>query len=81
MDLRGAKWRKSSRSGNVGACVEVAVVPRRGAGTGAGGVGTGAGGVGAGAVEGCAAVRDSKNPDGGVILVPLVAIRTLLHQL
>ncbi|GAA4414222.1 DUF397 domain-containing protein [Actinokineospora soli] len=28
-----------------------------------------------------AAVRDSKNPGGGVLLVPLVAIRTLLHRL
>ena len=65
MDLREAKWRKSSRSGNVGACVEVAVLPGRGDGTGAG----------------AAALRDSKNPDGGVLLVPLVAIRTLLTRL
>ncbi|MGW5050469.1 DUF397 domain-containing protein [Actinokineospora sp. NPDC004072] len=28
-----------------------------------------------------AALRDSKNPDGGVLVVPLVAIRTLLRQL
>lgn len=57
MDLRDAKWRKSTRSGNVGACVEVALSVDE------------------------AAVRDSKNPGGGVLVVPLVAIRTLLHRL
>lgn len=57
MDLRGATWRKSSRSGNVGACVEVAAPP-------------GTGGLGA--------VRDSKNPEGGVIVVPLASIRALV---
>ncbi|TCB95538.1 DUF397 domain-containing protein [Micromonospora zingiberis] len=40
----GAGWRKSSHSGDEGACVEMAVVP------------------------GTVAVRDSKDPDGPLLL-------------
>ncbi|MEV6813318.1 DUF397 domain-containing protein [Micromonospora sp. NPDC051296] len=42
-------WRKSSHSGDEGACVEVAVVP------------------------GTVAVRDSKDPDGPLLLFPPAA--------
>ncbi|SCL20257.1 DUF397 domain-containing protein [Micromonospora inyonensis] len=44
--LATARWRKSSHSGDEGACVEMAVVP------------------------GTVAVRDSKDPDGPVLLFP-----------
>ena len=53
MDLTGAAWRKSSfSSGNGGACVEVAVVPR-------------ASGDGGGRVV---ALRDSKDPAGPALI-------------
>ncbi|GLY21097.1 DUF397 domain-containing protein [Micromonospora sp. NBRC 101691] len=42
--LATARWRKSSHSGDEGACVEMAVVPRT------------------------VAIRDSKDPDGPVLL-------------
>lgn len=45
-NLRGAQWRKSTRSGNQGNCVEVA-----------------------GNLPGIVAVRDSKNPDGGALVL------------
>jgi hypothetical protein len=44
-DLTGAKWRKSTRSGSSGECVEVADN-----------------------LPGIAAVRDTKNPDGGTLV-------------
>ena len=45
-DLAGAEWRKSTRSGQSGNCVEVADN-----------------------LTGIVGVRDSKNPDGGVLTV------------
>lgn len=62
--LRGAVWKKSSRSGgNGGQCVELAVTDEH------------------------AGVRDSKNPDGGVLIFPraklnefLGALRGTLHR-
>lgn len=42
--LATAEWRKSSHSGDEGACVEMAVIPRT------------------------VAIRDSKDPDGPVLL-------------
>lgn len=57
MDLRNAKWRKSSYTGsNGGNCVELADA--------------------AGAV----AVRDSKDPDGPVLLLTRAALRTAVHS-
>ncbi|GAA0582642.1 DUF397 domain-containing protein [Actinomadura livida] len=57
MDLRNAKWRKSSYTGsNGGNCVELADA--------------------AGAV----AVRDSKDPDGPVLLLTRTALRTAVQS-
>jgi hypothetical protein len=59
MDLRNAKWRKSSYTGsNGGNCVELADA------------------AGAGVV----AVRDSKDPDGPVLLLTRAALRTAVHS-
>ncbi|GGM66036.1 DUF397 domain-containing protein [Thermopolyspora flexuosa] len=46
MDLSKARWRKSSRSNDVGACVEVATN-----------------------LPGIVAIRDSKDPDGPVLVL------------
>ncbi|QFG22804.1 DUF397 domain-containing protein [Actinomadura sp. WMMB 499] len=52
MDLRNAKWRKSTYTGsNGGNCVELAGLP------------------------GTVAVRDSKDPDGPVLLLSRTALR------
>ncbi|TDD27782.1 DUF397 domain-containing protein [Actinomadura sp. KC06] len=57
MDLRSAKWRKSTYTGsNGGNCVELADA--------------------AGAV----AVRDSKDPDGPVLLLTRAALRTAVQS-
>ncbi|MEU5995636.1 DUF397 domain-containing protein [Spirillospora sp. NPDC047418] len=59
MDLRNARWRKSSYTGsNGGNCVELADV------------------AGAAVV----AVRDSKDPDGPVLLLTRAALRTAVHS-
>jgi hypothetical protein len=72
MDLTGAVWRKSSRSGdNGGYCVEVAAVWRkssRSADNGGNCV----------ELSGCAcgiAVRDSKDPAGPALAFPVAAWR------
>lgn len=49
-------WRKSSYSGNEGACVELAHTATSGA------------------------VRDSKNPDGGRLVVPLADLITTVKS-
>jgi Domain of unknown function (DUF397) len=49
-------WRKSSFSGDNGACVELAAVP-----------------------EGTVAVRDSKNPDGAMLIFTRAEMRAWLH--
>lgn len=54
-DLSRAAWRKSSRSGSSGNCVEVA-----------------------GNLPGAVAVRDSKDPDGPVLLFPAAGWRSFL---
>ncbi|MEV3924814.1 DUF397 domain-containing protein [Actinomadura coerulea] len=57
MDLRDARWRKSSYSGsNGGDCVELAE-----------------------AVDGVA-VRDSKDPEGPVLLLTRTTLRTALNS-
>ena len=49
-------WRKSSFSGDNGACVELAAVP-----------------------EGTVAVRDSKNPDGAMLIFTRAEMRVWLQ--
>jgi len=49
-------WRKSSRSGNEGSCVELAHTATAGA------------------------IRDSKNPDGGRLAVPLAGLVALAKR-
>jgi hypothetical protein len=49
-------WRKSSRSGNEGSCVELAHTATAGA------------------------IRDSKNPDGGHLRVPLAGLVALAKR-
>ncbi|TDC58525.1 DUF397 domain-containing protein [Actinomadura sp. GC306] len=57
MDLRNAKWRKSTyTASNGGNCVELA------------------------GVAGAVAVRDSKDPDGPVLLLSRAALRTAVHS-
>ncbi|MEU8802142.1 DUF397 domain-containing protein [Spirillospora sp. NPDC048819] len=56
MDLRNAKWRKSTHSGsNGGDCVELARLPD------------------------AVAVRDSKDPDGPVLLVTGATLRAAVR--
>ncbi|XTZ13382.1 DUF397 domain-containing protein [Micromonospora echinospora] len=56
--LATVRWRKSSHSGDEGACVEMAVVPDT---------------IAVRDVTGTVAVRDSKDPDGPVLLFPPAA--------
>lgn len=57
-DLTGARWRKSSRSGSEGACVEVADN-----------------------LPGVVAVRDSKDPDGAVLVFDRAAWRDFVRSI
>ncbi|MGW5416810.1 DUF397 domain-containing protein [Actinomadura geliboluensis] len=81
MDLTNAKWRRSSHSGpNGGECVELASVPdihwRKSTHTGSNGGNC----VELAAVTGAVAVRDSKDPDGPVLLLTRAALRTALQS-
>ncbi len=69
LDLSGARWRKSSRSTNVSNCVEVAVLD------GARWRKSSRSSDKANCVEvavtgGAVAVRDSKHPTGGALIIP-----------
>jgi hypothetical protein len=69
LDLSGARWRKSSRSSNVANCVEVAVL--EGARWRKSSRSTDdANCVEVAVTPGAVAVRDSKRPTGGALIVP-----------
>ncbi|MEV4673029.1 DUF397 domain-containing protein [Actinomadura sp. NPDC049382] len=81
MDLNKAKWRKAKQSlSNGGECVELASVPdthwRKSTYTGSNGGNC----VELAAVTGAIAVRDSKDPDGPVLLLARAALRTALQS-
>ena len=80
MDLTNAKWRKSSHSGpNGGNCVELAGLSwhkSSHSGSNAAECVELAGVAGASVV----AVRDSKDPDGPVLLLTRAALRTALQS-
>ena len=79
MDLTEAKWRKSSHSGsNGGNCVELAGLSwRKSSHSGSNGGDCVELADAAGAVV---AVRDSKDPDGPVLLLTRAALRTAVHS-
>ncbi|MEU8118729.1 DUF397 domain-containing protein [Spirillospora sp. NPDC049024] len=74
IELAEITWRKSSRSGeNGGNCVEVTGLPwRKGSHSGENGGDC----VEMAGAAGVVAVRDSKDPDGPVLLVSRAALRT-----
>lgn len=78
MDLTNAEWRKSSHSGsNGGNCIELAGLSWRKS--------THSGSNAAECVElagaaGVVAVRDSKDPDGPVLLLTRKALRTAVNS-
>jgi hypothetical protein len=86
MDFSRARWRKSSFSGSQGGgndnCVEVALVNAQWRKSSfSGGLGGGNDNcVEATLVDTVAGLRDSKNPDGPVLVVPATAWVALLNQ-
>lgn len=75
LDLSRAVWRKSSRSGGNGNCVEVAQAVWRKSTRSAGNGSC----VEVATVEDAVAVRDSKDPAGPVLAVTPAAWATFLH--
>jgi hypothetical protein len=76
VEWSSADWRKSSRSGGTGACVEVAFSWRkssRSSGNGAC--------VEVAAVPGRTAARDSKNPTGPILVFPAADWAAFLTRL
>lgn len=77
MDLKNTHWRKSSYTGsNGGNCVEVAVASWRKSSYSAS---NGGDCVEVAGPAGALAVRDSKDPDGPVLLVTRAALRTAIR--
>jgi hypothetical protein len=78
MDLKNAKWRRSSHSGpNGGNCVEVAGLPwRKSSRSGENGGEC----VELAGATGVVAVRDSKDPDGPVLLLSRAALRAAVDS-
>lgn len=77
MDLTNAEWRKSSHSGsNAAECVELAALPWRKSTHSAS---NGGDCVELAGVPGVVVVRDSKDPDGPVLLVTGTALRTAVQ--
>jgi hypothetical protein len=82
MELRNADWRKSSYSGsNGGDCVELAGLAwRKSRYTGSNGGNCVELADAAGAVADAVAVRDSKDPDGPILLVTRAALRSAVNS-
>ncbi len=83
MDLKNAAWRKTSHSGsNGGNCVELAGLSwHKSSHSGSnGGDCVELAGVAGADVAGVVAVRDSKDPDGPVLLLTRAALRTAVHS-
>ncbi|MFG1853229.1 DUF397 domain-containing protein [Actinomadura geliboluensis] len=81
MSLKDLNWRRSAHSGeNGGDCVELASIPdthwRKSTYTGSNGGNC----VELAAVTGAVAVRDSKDPDGPVLLLTRAALRTAVQS-
>ncbi|MFF4235899.1 DUF397 domain-containing protein [Actinomadura geliboluensis] len=81
MSLKDLNWRRSGHSGeNGGDCVELASIPdthwRKSTYTGSNGGNC----VELAAVTGAIAVRDSKDPDGPVLLLTRAALRTAVQS-
>ena len=72
LDLSGVRWRKSSHSSDMANCLEVAVFGSARWRKSSRSTGT-SNCVEVAAVAGSVAVRDSKNPTGSVLAVPLPA--------
>lgn len=80
--LAGARWRTSSYSGtNGGDCVQVALLGGTHWRTSSYSGDNGGDCVQVAAVPGAIALRDSKNPEGGALIVPPTAFRALTHHL
>lgn len=78
MDLTNLTWRKASRSGeNGGNCVELAGLAWRRARRS---LSNGGECVELAEVTGVVAVRDSKDPDGPVLLLTRAALRTAVQS-
>jgi hypothetical protein len=78
MDLRNAKWRKSSYSGsNGGDCIELAGLSWRKSARSAS---NGGDCVELADAARAVAVRDSKDPDGPVLLLTRAALRTAVQS-
>ncbi|GAA2160261.1 DUF397 domain-containing protein [Actinomadura napierensis] len=82
MDLTNAKWRTSScSSSNGGNCVEMAGFAwRKSSYTGSNGGNCVELADAAGVVADAVAVRDSKDPDGPVLLVTRAALRSAVNS-
>ncbi|WP_067806621.1 DUF397 domain-containing protein [Actinomadura formosensis] len=81
MNLKNAHWRKSSHSGsNAAECVELASIPdtnwRKSSYTGSNGGNC----IELADAAGVVAVRDSKDPDGPILLLTRTALRSALNS-
>lgn len=75
-DFTGARWRKSSRSSDVGNCVEVAFAPTAWRKSSRSGDATNC--VEVAITEPAVGVRDSKHPAGPILIFPAAPWATFL---